>query len=63
MGSDEQQVARSEGIESVLEAPELFRLAAVLLDEPETSVVTTSYKWLRAVARHEFTGVHSDRGG
>uniref|UniRef100_A0A7S0QVB7 Phytanoyl-CoA dioxygenase n=1 Tax=Pyramimonas obovata TaxID=1411642 RepID=A0A7S0QVB7_9CHLO len=56
-----QQVARSDGVASVLEAPECFRLAAALVGEHETNIVTTSYKWLRAVARGEFTGVHSDR--
>lgn len=44
----------------MLEAPALFALAATLLGVEAERVVTTSFKWLRAVAPGEFTGVHAD---
>lgn len=54
-----QDLAAKPPVSSVLEAPALFALMQGLLEE--TDIITTGYKWLRAVARSEFTGLHTDR--
>lgn len=43
--------------------PSRSRLERTLALPPaqEDAVITTGYKWLRAVARGEFTGLHTDR--
>ncbi|KAK3264339.1 hypothetical protein CYMTET_26918 [Cymbomonas tetramitiformis] len=56
---DQQQIAHSEEVADVLHHPILFDLASHLLQGAD--VITTGYKWLRAVGRGEFTGVHTDR--
>ena len=53
-----QHIANSEPVLELLESPLLFALASALLGAP---AITTGYKWLRAVAEGEFTGVHTDR--
>jgi hypothetical protein len=58
------QVAALPEVRHVLEHPHLFRLARTLLlsdDDDEGRVATVAYKWLRAVGRGGFTGVHTDR--
>jgi len=54
-----QQVAAMPNVRRVLESGRLFELMANLFQDPE--VVTSDFKWLRAVAPGEFTGVHTDR--
>ncbi|KAK9811194.1 hypothetical protein WJX73_009390 [Symbiochloris irregularis] len=53
-----QDLAAHPLVQQVLEAAQLESLMKQLLQEED--VVTTKYKWLRAVARQEFTGVHAD---
>eukprot|EP00928_Gymnodinium_smaydae_P064664 TRINITY_DN47949_c0_g1_i1.p1 TRINITY_DN47949_c0_g1~~TRINITY_DN47949_c0_g1_i1.p1 ORF type:complete len:338 (-),score=25.56 TRINITY_DN47949_c0_g1_i1:17-1030(-) len=52
-------IQRSPSVLSVLEHPALFSATASLLATDE--VVTTAYKWLRAVPPGKFTGPHMDR--
>ncbi|KAA6426637.1 MAG: hypothetical protein FRX49_03747 [Trebouxia sp. A1-2] len=54
-----QDLAAAIPVQQVLEAPELFHLMECLLQVPD--VITTGYKWLRAVCKGEFTGVHTDK--
>jgi hypothetical protein len=54
-----QDLAAAAPVAAVLEAPALFALMQRLLQAEE--VVTSGYKWLRAVGRSEFTGLHTDR--
>lgn len=54
-----QDLAAAPQVAAVLESPSLFHLMEKLLQED--AVITTGYKWLRAVARAEFTGLHTDR--
>ena len=59
-------IAALPAVRAVLEHPELFKLAReLLLDDAEVAagaeVATVEYKWLRAVGRGGFTGVHTDR--
>lgn len=54
-----QDLAAATSVQQVLEAPELFHLMECLLQVP--NVITTGYKWLRAVCKGEFTGVHTDK--
>ncbi|DBA84158.1 TPA: hypothetical protein ACH3X1_006625 [Trebouxia sp. C0004] len=54
-----QDLAAATSVQHVLEAPELFHLMEDLLQVPD--VITTGYKWLRAVCKGEFTGVHTDK--
>jgi len=51
-------VARSAPVQAVLEHAQLYRLMDGLLGQP---CQTVGYKWLRAVAHRQFTGVHTDR--
>jgi hypothetical protein len=53
------EIAVLDGVLRVLEHERLFELFSALFDEP--AVGTLSFKWLRAVRRGEFTGVHIDR--
>lgn len=53
-----QDLAAAPQVAAVLESPQLFQLMAGLLQE---EVITTGFKWLRAVACSEFTGLHTDR--
>lgn len=67
------EVAQLPKVRDVLEHPSLFALADALLRpdadadtavsaaEAPSTVITAKYKWLRAVAGGEFTGVHVDR--
>ena len=62
------EVAQLPKIRDVLEHPSLFALADALLRDDSrvpggerSSIITAKYKWLRAVAGGEFTGVHVDR--
>ncbi|KAL3131169.1 hypothetical protein ABBQ38_000473 [Trebouxia sp. C0009 RCD-2024] len=54
-----QDLAAAAPVKRVLEALELFELMETLLQVPE--VLTSGYKWLRAVSQGEFTGVHTDK--
>ena len=65
-----QDVAARAEIRDVTECDALFRLAARVLfsaddaddaDATKGRAMTAAYKWLRAVAGGEFTGVHTDR--
>ena len=60
-----QDLAHSEMVLSALEAPELyllfFYLFSARLEEEVVDVATFDFKWLRAVEKKGFTGVHSDR--
>lgn len=55
-----QHIARAPPVQAVLEAPALFQLASSLLGGGAAGIITTGFKWLRAVAPGEFTGVHAD---
>ena len=61
------EVAQLPKVREVLEHPSLFALADALLRDDSrvpgerSSIITAKYKWLRAVAGGEFTGVHVDR--
>ncbi|KAK9815266.1 hypothetical protein WJX72_000886 [[Myrmecia] bisecta] len=55
-----QDLGKGPLVRKVLESPKLFALMALLYNCQATQIVTTGYKWLRAVAQGEFTGVHSD---
>lgn len=66
------EVAQLPKVRDVLEHPSLFALADALLrpaaadtavcaEHQSSSIITAKYKWLRAVAGGEFTGVHVDR--
>lgn len=54
-----QDIANADPVKTVLEAGSLFDLMETIFESSE--VVTTGFKWLRAVAPTEFTGVHTDR--
>lgn len=54
-----QDLAGAPQVAAVLESPALFALMQHLLQD--AAAITTGYKWLRAVARGEFTGLHTDR--
>lgn len=54
-----QDLAATPLVSAVLEAPELFALMRGLFED--TDIITSGYKWLRAVASSEFTGLHTDR--
>jgi hypothetical protein len=54
-----QDLAAAPPVAAVLEAPPLFALMRRLLQAEE--VVTSGYKWLRAVGAAQFTGLHTDR--
>jgi hypothetical protein len=47
-------------VAAVLESRVLFDIAASLLQVPAADVITPAFKWARAVAPGEFTGVHAD---
>merc|ERR1712087_1028226 len=51
-------LANTESVASVLEHPLLFEMASNIL--ASNHVMTTKYKWLRAVAPDQFTGLHFD---
>lgn len=53
------EVSKLPLVARVVESPRLFELFRALLDEP--NIGTLNFKWLRAVANGEFTGVHIDR--
>ena len=59
------EVAELPEVRHVLEHDSLFALADALLhrdpDDLDDGAITAKYKWLRAVAGGEFTGVHVDR--
>ena len=59
------EVAELPEVRHVLEHDSLFALADALLhrdpDDGDDGAITAKYKWLRAVAAGEFTGVHVDR--
>ncbi|KAL3139238.1 hypothetical protein ABBQ32_006007 [Trebouxia sp. C0010 RCD-2024] len=54
-----QDLAAAAPVKRVLEALELFELMETLMQVPQ--VLTSGYKWLRAVSQGEFTGVHIDK--
>eukprot|EP00996_Jenningsia_fusiforme_P002210 NODE_3046_length_1061_cov_24.851779_g2797_i0.p1 GENE.NODE_3046_length_1061_cov_24.851779_g2797_i0~~NODE_3046_length_1061_cov_24.851779_g2797_i0.p1 ORF type:complete len:227 (-),score=28.79 NODE_3046_length_1061_cov_24.851779_g2797_i0:146-826(-) len=54
-----QEVADLPAVRNVLETSELFELLGKLW--PVDPWVTTRHKWLRAVAKGQFTGLHIDR--
>lgn len=54
-----QDLAAAPPVAAVLEAAPLFSLMRSLLQSQD--VVTSGYKWLRAVGHAEFTGLHTDR--
>ena len=54
-----QDVAASPEVRAVVESNALFDLVEALFDGARA--MTTRYKWLRAVAGGEYTGVHVDR--
>jgi hypothetical protein len=69
---DRQHIANKIEVKSLLESPVLANTVAKILgsrgseEQPGAGVgvgglVTTEYKWLRAVAKGEFTGAHTDR--
>jgi hypothetical protein len=47
-------------VAAVLEGDPLRRVVSLLLNETSTNVRTFDYKWLRAMPREAFTGVHVD---
>jgi hypothetical protein len=53
------EVARLPAVVKVIESRRLFELFRALFDD--ANIGTLSFKWLRAVANGEFTGVHIDR--
>lgn len=53
------EIARLESVRRVLEHWRLFQLFGALFGDE--AVGTLAFKWLRAVARGQFTGVHVDR--
>ncbi len=55
-----QHIAARPLVSAVLECDTLFELAAALLGVAADEVITPAYKWTRAVAPGEFTGVHCD---
>jgi len=55
-----QHIAAQRSVAAVLESPSLYQLAATLLEIDVDDVITPAFKWSRAVAPGEFTGVHCD---
>jgi hypothetical protein len=55
-----QHISALPRVAAVLESPVLFDVASALLHVPAADVITPAYKWARAVAPGEFTGVHAD---
>jgi hypothetical protein len=55
-----QHIAALPAVAAVLESPQLFALAGGLLGASPADIITPVYKWARAVAPGEFTGVHAD---
>ena len=53
-----QDIAMFPEVRAALEAPELFNFFENIFESP---VATLRYKWLRAVSRGDFTGLHCDR--
>jgi len=54
----EPKVSQIAAVHNILEHPNLVNLISQLLDG---EVVTTTYKWLRAVSPGDYTGLHIDR--
>lgn len=55
-------IARLPEVTGVLEHPRLFELFSKLFELSDTAKVdTVKYKWLRAVQKGKFTGLHMDR--
>ena len=58
---DKQQVAQLPAVSAMLECSALAQLAKTVIGvNGATSMATPAYKWLRAVARGEFTGAAND---
>eukprot|EP01006_Ploeotia_vitrea_P001096 TRINITY_DN104197_c0_g1_i1.p1 TRINITY_DN104197_c0_g1~~TRINITY_DN104197_c0_g1_i1.p1 ORF type:complete len:293 (-),score=12.23 TRINITY_DN104197_c0_g1_i1:193-1050(-) len=57
-----QEVANDDAILAVIEHPTIPQLMRRLLPQcSHDTFVTTKYKWLRAVTKDKFTGVHTDQ--